>query len=85
MVLALALALLGGGVFADPQDGKGRGKGKGDDRRRLSADEAASMVQKQVGGRVLSAQPLNSGSGGVRVKVLTKDGHVRIIVVQPNR
>jgi hypothetical protein len=85
VALAVVLMLLAGGVHADkPGSGKGN-SGKSSGKGGVSADEAAAQVQRKHGGRVLSAQPMNSDSGAVRVKVLTNDGHVKVIVVQPNR
>jgi hypothetical protein len=61
----------------------------GDARRIASPDEAVqravSHINKRYNGRVLSAQPVE-GSGGVRVRVkfLSKDGVIKVLVVDPN-
>jgi hypothetical protein len=61
----------------------------GDARRIASPDEAVrravSHINKRYDGRVLSAQPVE-GAGGfrVRVKFLSKDGVIKVLVVDPN-
>ena len=45
---------------------------------RISASEAAQIVQRKTGARVLDAQPVR---GGYRVKVLTREGEVRVVFV----
>lgn len=45
---------------------------------RISASEAAQIVQRKTGARVLDAQPVR---GGYRVKVLTSQGEVRVYFV----
>jgi hypothetical protein len=49
----------------------------------LSLDEAVVQVQQKVGGKVLSAEPHHVGGRKVeyRIKVLTPEGHVRVISV----
>ena len=50
--------------------------------RRLSREDAAMLVQRQVGGRVLAAELARSGSREVyRVKILTSTGEVRIVLI----
>lgn len=50
--------------------------------RQISVDQAARIAQQAVGGRVLAAEPANlGGQPVVRVKVLTPDGVVRIVIV----
>jgi len=51
---------------------------------RVSLDEAADRVQKSTGGRVLSAQAVREeGRDVYRIKVLTRQGEVRIVYVNP--
>ena len=45
---------------------------------RVSAGEAAQIVQQRTGARVLDAQPVR---GGYRVKVLNRQGEVRVYFV----
>ncbi|MGH8750911.1 MAG: PepSY domain-containing protein, partial [Burkholderiales bacterium] len=47
-------------------------------RGRISAGEAAQIVQRRTGARVLDAQPVR---GGYRIKVLTRQGDVRMYFV----
>ncbi|WP_284343715.1 hypothetical protein [Dyella mobilis] len=48
----------------------------------LSLDQAVVRVQQQVGGKVLSAEPRQIGRRTeYRIKVLTPEGHVRVISV----
>ncbi|KAA3622394.1 MAG: hypothetical protein DWQ08_12905 [Proteobacteria bacterium] len=62
---------------------------KGDATRIASPDEAVqravSQVNKLYQGRVLSARPMRGDKGDlrVRVKFLSKDGVIRIMVVDP--
>jgi uncharacterized membrane protein YkoI len=44
----------------------------------LSLDEAVARVQRDTGGRVLSA---DARDGGYRIKVLLRDGSVRVVNV----
>ena len=51
-------------------------------QKRLSLSEAADLVQRQTGGRVLSAQASNEqGREVYRIKVLTSSGEVRVVLV----
>jgi len=48
----------------------------------LSLDQAVVRVQQQVGGKILSAEPRELGRKvEYRIKVLTPEGHVRVITV----
>lgn len=50
--------------------------------KNLSLDQAVVQVQRQVGGKVLSAEPREIGRRTeYRIKVLTPDGHVRVVGV----
>lgn len=59
------------------------------DSRVTSSDEAVQravrLVNEQYQGRVLSAKVVEGGQGGwrVRVKFLSNDGVVRVLVVNP--
>jgi len=51
-------------------------------RNGLSLDEAAARVQRDTGGRVLSAEAReNHGRTTYRIKVLLRDGSVRVVNV----
>lgn len=48
----------------------------------LTLEQAVTQVQQDTGGKVLSADPRRVGRHTeYRIKVLTPDGHVRVIVV----
>lgn len=48
----------------------------------LTLDQAVMQVQQRVGGKVLSAEPRHIGRRvEYRIKVLTPEGHVRVIIV----
>jgi hypothetical protein len=50
--------------------------------RDISAQEAVAQVQRDTDGKVLSVQTLNVGKRRVyRIKVLTRDGQVRVVQV----
>jgi ABC-type siderophore export system fused ATPase/permease subunit len=69
--MAVALLLVAAAVAAQssPQGG-------------LSLDQAVVRVQQQVGGKILSAEPRQvSRKVEYRIKVLTPEGHVRVITV----
>ena len=47
-----------------------------------SLNEAVQQVQRETGGRVLSADTVNQGGRSVhRIKVLTPSGQVRIVTI----
>ena len=48
----------------------------------LSLNDATDLVQKRTGGRVLAAQEIREqGRALYRIKVLTRQGEVRIVLV----
>lgn len=50
----------------------------------LSLDEAATMVQRRVGGRVLSAEAKQSnGNTYYQIRVLVKKGQIKVYRVDP--
>jgi uncharacterized membrane protein YkoI len=53
-------------------------------KTRISMSEAMERVEKNTGGRVLLAQPVREeGREMYRIKVLTRQGEVRIVYVDP--
>jgi uncharacterized membrane protein YkoI len=51
--------------------------------REISVQEAVAQAQHETDGKVLSVQTLNVGKRKVyRIKILTRDGQVRIVQVQ---
>jgi uncharacterized membrane protein YkoI len=50
--------------------------------REIDTQEAVALAQREADGKVLSVQTLNVGNHKVyRIKVLTRDGQVRIVQV----
>jgi len=48
----------------------------------VTLDEAVQQVQRETGGRVLSAETVNQNGRMVhRIKVLTASGQVRVVVI----
>jgi len=49
----------------------------------MSLEQAVTQVQQETGGKVLSASTVRRGRSSFehRVKVLTPDGHVRVVTV----
>jgi uncharacterized membrane protein YkoI len=79
IILALTLATF---VNAGAKDKGERGNGGG----RSSADVAAEQARRDTGGRVLSVQPSpQQGQGDYRVKILTPQGEVRYMNVDPRQ
>ncbi len=49
---------------------------------KIGLNEAAEMVQRQAGGRILAAQNvMNGGRASYRIKMLSRQGEVRVIFV----
>ncbi len=73
-IAALAMLLcLSGALFAP---------GTAHAQRALNLQEAVDRVQAQTGGRILSAETVRIGRTKVyRIKVLTRDGRVRVMQV----
>ncbi|QBB69474.1 hypothetical protein ELE36_03270 [Pseudolysobacter antarcticus] len=64
-VLSLALFLAAGSAHAE-----------------VTLQQAIEKVQRDTGGKVLSAEPIQVGKKKIyRIKVLTRDGQVRVIQV----
>jgi hypothetical protein len=71
LVTCLPALLLAGPVRAAPQD-----------KPPLTLEEAVTKVQQDTGGKILSADPRRLGRRTeYRIKVLTPDGHVRIVAI----
>ena len=83
LVLTLSLAMTGTSVVTFAKDTHHfiarRG---GDDGGGISLNEAVQQVQRETGGRVLSADTVNQGGRSVhRIKVLTPSGQVRVVTI----
>ena len=51
----------------------------------VTLDDAVVQVQQRTGGKVLSAEPRHVGRRlEYRIKVLTPDGHVRVVAISPD-
>ncbi len=49
-------------------------------------DQAVNQVKRNTGGKILSAKTVKRGAKRVhRIKVLTKDGKVRVVIVPAKR
>jgi len=75
--------------LAPAVDGYGKDKGEhAEGGARSGADAAAERAQRDTGGRVLSVQPprqQGEGEGDYRVKILTPQGEVRYLNVDPRQ
>ena len=84
-ITILFVALLAAPASADQRKGDGKGNGNGDQPRiesKSSLTDSVRRVERQTGGEVLSAEPVQRGGRQVnRVKVLTNDGRVRVMQV----
>jgi hypothetical protein len=100
--LATALILFAVFIAAPVSAGQGKGNGgsnndqprvdnlSNNDRPRLenksSLTDSVRRVERQTGGQVLSAEPMQQDGRQVnRVKVLTNDGRVRVMQVDPQQ
>jgi len=73
LALANTPALAGDGRHVMAQRGGNSG---------MSLNQAVQQVQRETGGRVLSADTVNQGGRAVhRIKVLTPSGQVRIVTI----
>jgi uncharacterized membrane protein YkoI len=82
--LLLLLALGGNAVVADPAWHE-RGYLTVAQASGMSLDQAAAMVRRQTGGRILSAETVRQNGRKVhRIKVLTRDNKVRIVLIEAN-
>lgn len=51
--------------------------------REISVQEAVAQAQQETDGKVLSVQTLRAGRHKIyRIKILTRDGQVRIVTVK---
>jgi len=68
----LALALLLGCAVVAPAHAQ----------RAISLQDAIERVQRETGGKILSAESVNQGRADVyRIKVLTREGRVQVVTV----
>lgn len=81
--LTLAVVLPETGQAAWSQESYQRVARRDQDRSGgMSLNQAVQQVQRETGGRVLSAETINQGGRSVhRIKVLTPSGQVRVMIV----
>jgi len=84
-VLLVPAILLGTGLVwaqTTPQDPPARSPAKG---QRATLPESVRRVERQTGGEVLRAEPMQRDGREVhRLKVLTADGRVRVVQEDPS-
>lgn len=94
MLKSFLLMLLSVAAFAAtavPPDAHAARRGewlaqRGDDGGGMSLNQAVQQVQRDTGGRVLSAETVGQGNRRVhRIKVLLPSGRVRVVTVDPGR
>ena len=84
LVLTLSLAMTGTSVVTFAKDTQHfiARRGGDDGGGGISLNEAVQQVQRETGGRVLSADTVNQGGRSVhRIKVLTPSGQVRVVTI----
>ena len=70
MLALLVSVLVASGAVADKKRGA------------ANSDEAAAIARESTGGRVLSVEPDPKNKSGYRVKVLEKNGRVRVLRIK---
>lgn len=82
-ILLFLLMSLADIAVAEPRNGFAADNPGGSRLPRISASEAAARVQAREGGKILSVETLNGGDT-YRVKVLNRQGQVRVFTVDAN-
>ncbi len=81
LLVVLPLALAGTPVVAAASEWRHHSGQRGGEEG-VSLNQAVHQVQRETGGRVLSADTVSQGGRTVhRIKVLTPSGRVRVVVV----
>jgi hypothetical protein len=71
-LLAILLVVLAGALSAAPAAAQ----------RAISLQDAVDRVQRETGGKILSAETVRQGRASVyRIKVLTREGRVQVVTV----
>lgn len=89
--LLLFIAIVATLAAAIPPDAHAARRGewlaqRGDDRGGVSLNQAVQQVQRDTGGRVLSAETVGQGNRRAhRIKVLLPSGRVRVVTVDAGR
>lgn len=83
LLVAAALLTVGApGITFAARDGHSLVARRGGGEAGVSLNEAVQQVQRETGGRVLSADTVSQGGRAVhRIKVLTPSGQVRIVTI----
>lgn len=82
LMLTLSLAVAGTPSITLAKDTQYFIARRGGDSGGISLNEAVQQVQRETGGRVLSADTVNQGGRSVhRIKVLTPSGEVRVVTI----
>lgn len=82
-LLLSALLIGSGGVWA--QSGSSKPPPREDKEQASTLPESVRRVERQTGGEVLRAEPMQrDGREVYRLKVLTADGRVRVVQDDPN-
>ena len=76
-IAAVAFAFAAGAFAAPPKSQGGHAQ--------MSLENAVQQVQQQTNGRILTADSIPNGHNKLyRIKVLTPDGHVRVMQLHSN-
>lgn len=86
IVVFLVAAIAVAPATADQRKGSGNGSDAPRTETKSSLTDSVRRVERQTGGEVLSAEPMQRDGRQVnRVKVLTNDGRVRVMQVDTQR
>ncbi len=81
-LLPLRVPIVAAGMMQEPGQRMMLAEADRRQQRRISLNEAVELVQSQTGGRVLQAQEVRGDGRDIyRIKVLTRQGEVRIVHV----
>lgn len=85
-ILIVLVAFIAAPVSADPRKGNIINNETPRVEAKSSLTDSVRRVERQTGGEVLSAEPMQRDGRQVnRVKVLTNDGRVRVMQVDPQQ
>lgn len=85
-VIILLAAISAAPAMADQRKGGARNDDQPKVESQSSLTDSVRRVERQTGGEVLSAEPMQRDGRQVnRVKVLTNDGRVRVMQVDPQQ
>jgi len=85
-IVIVLSAFIAAPVSADQRKGNGNNNEAPPAEAKSSLTDSVRRVERQTGGEVLSAEPMQRDGRQVnRVKVLTNDGRVRVMQVDPQQ